>query len=270
MSIALRESNPVDWLRVEYAKRRKANPSYSLRAFAKALSIPSGRMSEIFDGKRQLTASMGEKIAQKLALAPEQSNTFLQLIEGHRKDARVKKVRNSEEKLIRKGASVSYDQLSTDTFYLISDWQHYAILNLVETDDFRPDPAWIANRLAISKIEVQTAVDRLERLELLKISNRKWRRTRGPLTTTHDIPSSALRRSHRQSLEQAIEALEEVPVELRDISSITFPIDMSRIAEAKRMILDFRRGLSAFLESGAKEEVYNLNIQLIPVTKVRA
>src|SRR5262245_37697957 len=84
------ESHPVDWLRVEYARRRQANPSYSLRAFAKALAVPPGRLSEIFEGKRQLTAAIGAQVADRLNLLPEERRAFLALIAARKKDRRLK------------------------------------------------------------------------------------------------------------------------------------------------------------------------------------
>ena len=35
------------------------------------------------------------------------------------------------------------------------------------------------------------------------------------------------------------------------------------------MIREFRRELACFLEAGEKDEVYNINIQLVPVTKLK-
>jgi len=43
-------------------------------------------------------------------------------------------------------------------------------------------------------------------------------------------------------------------------------IDSSKLPAAKEMIRTFRRKLCEFLESGKKDEIYNLNIQLVPTT----
>ena len=67
-------------------------------------------------------------------------------------------------------------------------------------------------------------------------------------------------------IKQSIDALFAVPVESRDITSMTMAIDKNKIPEAKRKIKQFRRNLCQFLESGEKNEVYNLNVQLIPLT----
>jgi hypothetical protein len=50
---------------------------------------------------------------------------------------------------------------------------------------------------------------------------------------------------------------------------MTMAIDPKKLPQAKERIRDFRRGLSEFLESGNRSEVYRINIQLMPVTKKR-
>lgn len=54
--------------------------------------------------------------------------------------------------------------------------------------------------------------------------------------------------------------------DLSDYSSMTMAIDCELLPEAKELILNFRRQLMRFLESGKKTEVYKLNIQLFPLT----
>lgn len=95
----------------------------------------------------------------------------------------------------------------------------------------------------------------------------KWKPVSKDLSTSNEVSSAALRESHRQTLEQALAKLDEVPLEQRDVTSISMAIDVSKIPAAKKMILRFRRSLSEFLESGHQTEVYNLNVQLLPVTK---
>jgi hypothetical protein len=42
----------------------------------------------------------------------------------------------------------------------------------------------------------------------------------------------------------------------------------AKVLQAKKLIKEFRRNLSRFLERGDQNEVYRLNIQLFPVTRV--
>jgi uncharacterized protein (TIGR02147 family) len=84
------------------------------------------------------------------------------------------------------------------------------------------------------------------------------------------LDSQALRISHRQSIEQAVVSLNETPLDLRDISSITMAIDLKKLPMAKKIIQEFRHKMADVMEAGNQTEVYNLNIQLVPVSTRRS
>ncbi|MGZ3694042.1 MAG: DUF4423 domain-containing protein [Bdellovibrionota bacterium] len=245
---------PRLWLEAEYLSRRQKNPSYSLRAFSRLLSLPSGRVSQLLSKKRNFTPTLGKKIALKLNYDPLKTHQLLTSIEktrGH------------------KGENETYTSLDMDQFQSIADPIHFALLSLVETVGFKSDPKFIAAKLGISPLEARMASERLVRVGLLKASGRgKLELTHSPgLTTSHDVKSSALREAHKKVLAHAAEALESVDVDLRDVTSITMAIDPRRLVEAKAKLRAMRRELSEFLEGGRKTEVYRLNIQLVPVSK---
>ena len=76
------------------------------------------------------------------------------------------------------------------------------------------------------------------------------------------ISHSAARKRHRQTLEKAIVALENDPVETRSMTGMTMAVDPKKIPVAKEMIRDFNRKLCEFLESGDRTQVYELSISL--------
>ena len=55
-------------LQTEFDRRRSANRRYSLRAFARSLSIDHSALSQILRGKRRLTARSVRALGPKLAL----------------------------------------------------------------------------------------------------------------------------------------------------------------------------------------------------------
>ncbi|MEZ4752174.1 MAG: DUF4423 domain-containing protein [Bdellovibrionota bacterium] len=194
------------------------------------------------------------RIAQQLAMNPEQADAF------------VGPLRRS----LVHGSSVReahFRELSVDTYYLIADWYHFAILSLMETKGFQSRARWVADRLAISVVEVRSAFERMERLGLVFKKSKEWLLNQEGVTTTHDVPNGALKKSHKQQLDLAKAALDSTPVEERDITSMMMAIDVSRLPQAKEFIRQFRRQFSQFLETGDKTEVYNLSIQLIPLSK---
>jgi len=203
---------------------------------------------------------MAIKIAEKLAYPPDKRQRFLQTLTGRVPTGQAEQEAPLDDDFL---------QLSADAFHILADWYHFAILSLVELDDFNPAPNAVAARLGITVIEARASLDRLKRAQLIREKNGKIEKTAKNITTTHDIESSALKLSHQQNLSLAAVAMDEVGLEFRDFTSMTMAIDATRLPIAKEMIRKFRRQLCLFLESGKKTDVYNLNVQLFPLTKKR-
>jgi len=253
-------------LQQEWATRREKNPSLSLRSFARFLKISPGRLSEILSGKRKLSLEMAERISERLGLDPEMKATLISSILKRRR----KNVGAAASGRKFDEADPEYKQLTIDAFHVISDWYHFAILNLRDCDDFSPDESWIAKRLHIGLGEVRLALVRLERLGLIDRKGEKWDRTHAHLTTTHDVRSAGLRKGHRGILERAIESLDSVDVENRDITNMTMAINPDKLPQAKAMLTRFRKKFSKFMEEGkGRTEVYTVAMQLFPLTQLK-
>jgi uncharacterized protein (TIGR02147 family) len=238
-------------LQQEFVKRCQKNPRYSLRAFAKSLSIEPSPLSAILRGKRPLTDKMTNRLGLALGLGLDEVSKFVQAEKA--------------------ADGPNYQQLALDSYALISDWYHYAILELIRVKSFKPDLSYIAKTLNISKTEAHIAVERLQRLELLVIKkNGKWIDTTANGSATNinqDLTSQASKKLQRQVLEKAIEALENLPTDVRSQTSMTMAIHPEDLDQAKVMIKNFRRELCAFLEKNKKPtQVYNLGISLYPLT----
>lgn len=258
-----------NWLLEELEHLRLKNPRYSLRAMAQRLGMSPGRLSEVMNGRRGLTRKTAEKIADRLDYDPKRRALFLATVE------RTNQTRSSSSATdpapLKSIQPPKYDKIDIDSFHVVADWYHFAILSLMELNDFDPSPKWISSRLGITITQCEQAMERLKRTGLIEENkeNGRLRSTGRNIETPTDIASSALKRSHRQTLEQAIQSLYDIPVEDRDITSMTMAISSKKLPEAKKLIREFRKKLAAFLEEGKADEVYNLNIQLVPVTVLK-
>ena len=124
----------------------------------------------------------------------------------------------------------------------------------------------IRDRLGIDHEIVVTCINNLVKFGIVKWENGQLMRVRNSLTTTSGVPSEALRKAHRNQIQKAVLSLENTPVDLRDFSSMTIPIDISRLPEVRKMITKFRRSLASVSETENKNEVYTLSIQFFPLT----
>lgn len=254
-------------LQQELSRRCEKNPRYSLRSFAKSLGMSHTVLSLVLSGKRPLSKKAIRLVADHLCLNPAQTEQLLA-----RRGAQPQRGSTSGREMRSPGASsasADYQQITLDTFALISDWIHYAILSLLEIDGSRFDARWIAKHLGITEITAKLAMERLVRLDLVaKNKFGRWRQTGKPLKVENTVSTASTRKFHQQLMYKAIESLENDPMEVRDFSAITLAMDSQSIPYAKERIRQFRRELSLELERmGVPKRVYNLTVQIYPVSK---
>jgi uncharacterized protein (TIGR02147 family) len=136
-------------------------------------------------------------IASKLGWNPSEIDLFCDLVDSEHARAKKKK---AEARSRVESSAPNYQQLSLDSFQVISDWYHYAILELTLVHDFESDCKWIASRLGLSVHVVEAAIERLKRLDLLIEQDGKLRASNGFTASPTGIPSDALKQFHRQLL----------------------------------------------------------------------
>lgn len=226
---------------------RAKNRSYSLRSFAKRLQMSPASLSEILSGKRDVSLPMAKKICDRLSLPPDEArqifDSFLRLADTPEKNP-------------------ATSALDVDQFRLVADWYHFAILSLYHVEGSKPDPKWIAKRLGIAQLDAVQALERLERLKLIQIEGQTWRLSQSSLAVKSSIPSSAIRKFHRQILEKAVDAVENQSLETREMGAITLAIDPDRIEEARMKLRKFRQEMSRLLETGKRTQTYVFATQL--------
>ena len=250
------------FLQNAFLARCEKNSNYSISSFARALGMDKSTLAKMLKGQRTIGKESIQKISIKLGLNPNQVLEFQQA--SPRKNARTRPMTDE--------AANSYQQLSLDTFQVISDWYHYAILELMRLKHAENDPVWIARTLGITSVEVQIAIERLVRLEMISISAcGAWRDMTGGHSTTlsNRFTAAAFRKMQKQLLEKALIALEEVPFEKRSQTSTTMAVNSNQIPKAKLLIADFQRKMNALLnnEDGRTlNDVYTLSISLFPLT----
>jgi uncharacterized protein (TIGR02147 family) len=251
-------SHYQNWLQEEFSKRKRRNLAYSMRSFSNLLGMDSSSVSQLLSGKRKASLKMIKSLCVKLDASEDQ---LLALLETQNKFIRgySKSELNKHEE---------YRQLSMDSYALMADWYHYAILELTFTPSFNDDPKWISKLLNISILQASTAFERLKRLGLLVEENGKIVKAETFITNFSKGQSSeALKELQRSVLELGIDAIDNCKQSEKDITSMTFAIDESKLPRAVDKIKEFRREMCQFLETGSQERVYHLGIQLYPVSK---
>lgn len=248
-------------LQEELTKRCAQNPNYSLRSFAKALTISPAALSSILNNKRPITEKMKLRLGFKLGLTVEQLNKISAKTHGNSKGHHAAV------------ASPEFQQVTIDVFNIISDPHHYALMELIKTHDFESNARWIAQRLKITQSEVNFALERLERVGLLhRDAKGSWQDSTDGFTSDlrEGMTSEAQKKFLVRSLQNSIAAITTEDLSVRDNTSITMAINSSDLPKAKKMLKEFRRCFCKDLESSPKlDEVYQLTLSFIPVSNLK-
>jgi uncharacterized protein (TIGR02147 family) len=242
-------------IKEDFSRRTRSNPAYSVRAYARYLGLHPSTLSQVMLGKRPLPKKLAPQVELKLGLGARESRLFHASL--------------SPKKAAALPAADSRLVLDETYHQIIAEWEHYAALTLFDCEGPMPSIPQIADRLGIKLKRAEVVVENLIRFRLL-IRDEKSCLTKAQanVKTTEDIFSRALQASHRESLRLAAEKITEIPIELRDFSSVMFAVDPEQMGAAKEMIRDFRRRMAALGEVGRRSEVYELSVQLYPLTKL--
>jgi uncharacterized protein (TIGR02147 family) len=253
------ETDYREILRGELETRCARNARYSLRSFARDLSMSPSRLFDVLSGRYGLSRAAAESIADRLGFNRSERSRFGDLVES--RHARSGRQRAAARERLSAPAS-NYSPLTLDGFRAIADWYHYALLELTQVSGFQSDPEWIGRQLGLSPHVVNAAVERLKRLDLLaEEKNGDLRPTTGHSASPDGVPSDAIRKFHSQILEKARDAIVFQSLEERNLSSMVFAFDRKRMPEAAEAIKKFRREFNARFGSGERDAVYCLAIQ---------
>lgn len=250
------QPNELVRLLTDLFERRKAkNPRYSLRAYARSLGMYSANLSRLMNGKRAITYAQASKILDVLKIT-EPGLRFRILEEALEK-----------KKTADPSSSTSYTEVDLDRFAMIRDWQHGAILCLLQIKPSLTTLA-IAKRLSLTPKVVQESLERLERIGLLAKIENGWK----PVQTHHatsvaQVPNADLQECNRQFLELARQSLTEFPFDRREHCGITMTVNPERLPLLKKAMRDFLERAEAIADDGSPKSVYRLNLQLFPLLK---
>jgi DNA-binding MarR family transcriptional regulator len=231
----------------EYQNRKKLNPRYSLRAFAKLLQIDQSLLSKTINGNRAPSDQLIGKAGVILGWPLETIRYF-------------------------QASPVDYLPIEDAGFLFISDWLHFALLELLKTKSAESNPHWLALRLGIHVSEVTVALNRLEHYGYVQIKNDRYKLLKPNNNWVNFERTSEARKTLQKNLlAKAQQAIHEVPLELRENGSLTLAIDKSLIPIVKKKMADFRKDIDRLVsrKSGSHtDEVYQMCMAFFPLTKI--
>ncbi len=245
--------------------------STNLSSWAKRLGYKSpSSLAMVLNGQRLPSREMMDSLANDLRLKPQEKE-YLELLvklEKHTRQDTDPSLTIERLNLVAKQHNVP--ALSTREMDAVSEWYILVIKNLIYLLDFEENLAWIRKRLRkkVTVPQIKYALSTLKELGFVAYNDAgNLYVTNECLKSTNDIPSAAIRKHHHAMMQRAGEALEEQSVGLRQVSSVTVPVDSQKLAQAKAAICEFLEDFNKRFTMDKSDTVYQLNIQFFSHTE---
>lgn len=250
------------------SERQAANPRYSLRAFARDVRVSPQQLSNVIIGRRGFSAQTAERVASNLKLDSRRREIFVQSLQARFSASPSRRI-VAQARLEAAKARGSSRDLEIELFDSICNWYHLALLGLIRLHQGRKmNVPLFARRLGIPETEVDIAIARLQRLDLISRTSRGWQIRQDSVVFDRGISTEAIRKFHRQLLERALEALAFQTADERYGSSSTLPVRVRDLDRARKLIQKFRADFEKELVSADDgDEIYGLSIQFFRLTR---
>jgi uncharacterized protein (TIGR02147 family) len=251
------------YLTRHFQYRKLNNPQFSYQVWAKRLSIrASSILCMVVKGNRPPSLELRDKLKTEMGLDHREARYFDLLVEVKKNGGDVTRTLQLMKELEETHPQKGFRLIEQDQFRAISNWYHYALLELIECRHFIEDPALLSQsfEFQVSELELKEAIATLLRLGLLARNKKgKLFRVPGPLITHSDQSDEGLRIYHEQTLQNARQAIRSQNSSEREINGLTLCLKAAKIPEAKKKLRSFLEDFCREFDGGeSSDQVYQL------------
>jgi uncharacterized protein (TIGR02147 family) len=224
---------------------------------------------KVLTGKRHISKENALSIANFLKFNAKETEYFTTLVDFNKSKNDIKSKILLEKLLSIK--NVTPKKLETDQYDYYREWYHTAIYSLIDYYDFRGNYKALAAELhpAISVKEARDSIALLEKLNLIEQnSDGRYVQTHKLITSGQNWHSLAIQKFQEETIKLSLRSLSHDNRNIRDISTLTMALSRSDMEAIREITEQYRKSIIKVIsESGPGDMVYQLNIQLFPLTQ---
>ncbi len=239
----------------ELSDRTLRNTNYSLRAFARDLSISSATLSNVIAGKQGLSRVLAKKIVTKLSLPQSYKQLFQEA--ASLASARSAKQRDIAKKAMHQLSREGEAELDIASFSIIQNPNHFAILESLKIAGVGRSSGQIADFLGIERLECEQCLDRLLAVGLVEKAGDGFTTSTNSTHTFPDGANGAVRNFHENLLRRGAQSLQR-PVADRTVMNLITAVSRDDLDFVNTRINEFMRMLEYEIENrkAPKTDVY--------------
>jgi len=253
--------------RQKWLKSQK--PFFTLEYIAHKLDLKSkGHVSLILSGAKTIPETKISLVAEVFFLEESEKDFFICLVHYNQE----RTYRQKKAFLDRMVAMMRFSdkKLVPAQYRLCEKWYYPIVLEVLRLHDINEDYLMLGKlvRPQITAVEAKEAVQVLRSIQLIR-QNAKgfWEPTDSVLTFGDGWKSVVARTFQAQAIELAQQALVEVPVQERDISTLTLSMGPETFHRIQKSIQLLRKEILAQVQADQHaNQVYQMNISLFPAS----
>ncbi len=259
------------YLKDYYEERKRENTYFSYRYMGQKLNLDHSFIVKILMGKRHIKEALIPELIQFCKLNEKEGLYFETLVHftKARSDSQIKMY---FEKLLSL-KSVSHYNIHESQFEYFHKWYYAAVRGAIEYLGFKDNYKQLANHLnpTITQKQAKESIALLEKLKLIEENKEGFYvLTKNHLTTAEKWKGIAIKEYQKEVIRMSSESIDRDLKENRDISTITMAIESDKLPLFKNMLKEFRDAvINQVDEMHAPDAVYQLNLQMIPLTKMK-
>jgi uncharacterized protein (TIGR02147 family) len=251
-----------------FLRKLESKPGYSRNALARDLEVSGAFVTNLLNGKKIVPMNRLRDLFRflELDIMERQNLVRLAIVDLIGAEAARYFVKpHGQELTMNRSMNIPRDSL-------LSNWWNIAVLEGISLQENKISEETLGRRLGLSHSQVKKSIDLLKDLDLVDVDESGQSRKKN----SHIYLSSGrsrleIRNHHTKMISMAIDEMQKKTADddfhRRLITGFTLAVASERIEEAKIDIQLFLDSLSRKLSAGTCDQIYQINVQLFPLSK---
>lgn len=255
-----------DFLKDHYSDAKRRHSYFSFRYVSAKTGIDASFYVKVINKQKHISEKRLVPLLDFLKLSPKERDYFAILVQYNRtKNRAVEKELFSKLMTLKNGSGEL-----VENFSYFAKWYTIPVRELLSFYHFNGDYEALAAAVTppITAAEAKGAIKTLRSLKMVKKDEKGFLRPSDAIVTTGDQwQSIAISQFQKKMIDLAQEAVDTLPKEKRDISTLTVSTSQACLELIREKLAITRKEI---LEMVAREEevdaVYQINLQVFPLT----
>lgn len=260
-----------DFLRDHYKSSKNNQRFFSFRYISLKTGLDASFYVKVLNKQKHISEAAVPKLIEFLKLNKREGEYFAALVRFN-KAKRPEQERLYFEKLLTLRNPVS-KTLDKDNYDYFSSWHNVAVWEVLKVISFKGNFVDLAAKMVppITPAQAKNSIKLLEKLGMvIREKDGIYRATDQFVSSDGVTHAMAVRAFQKEMSLLAASAIERIPKDQRDISTLTLSTSAACLVAIRERLTEVRHEIMEMVKKdGDAEEVFQLNFQVFPLTSIK-